>query len=368
MDEGKLVPDAVILSLIKEELAKPEAQQGAVLDGFPRTAAQAELVDRTLAERGQRLNSILLLDVPEEELVRRLLARAAQESRSDDTAEAVQTRLLVYQRDTAPLIPHFAQRGIVGRVPGTRAVNEIATVAAAGRILAETLALVARQVRPGVSTEQLDRAAEEFIRSHPGARPSFKGLYDFPATLCTSINQEVVHGIPSARRVLKEGDLLSVDVGVWLDGLHADSAATFPVGKVTAQAERLLAVTQEALAAGVAQARAGNHVGDIGHAVQEVAEGAGYSVVRELVGHGIGSAFHEDPQVPNYGKPKRGPRLMPGMTLAIEPMVNVGGADIRTLDDKWTVVTEDGSLSAHFEHTVAILENGGPPRVLTTVD
>src|SRR5438046_3610579 len=161
---------------------------------------------------------------------------------------------------------------------------------------------------------------------------------------------------------------MSVGLGVWLGAVDADAAATFPVGKLSPEAERLLAVTQEALAAGVAQARAGNHVGDIGHAVQRVAEGAGYSVVRKLVGHGIGAAFHEDPQVPNYGKPKRGPRLMPGMTLAIEPMVNVGGADIRTLEDKWTVVTEDGSLSAHFEHTVAILDNGGPPRVLTTAD
>ncbi|HVH09589.1 MAG TPA: type I methionyl aminopeptidase [Gemmatimonadales bacterium] len=246
--------------------------------------------------------------------------------------------------------------------------REIETMAAAGRIVAETLALVARHVRPGVSTEELDRLAEQFIRTHPGARPSFKGLYDFPATLCTSINHEVVHGIPSARRVLKEGDLLSVDVGVWLDGLHADSAATFPVGKVTPDAERLLEATRNALAAGVAQARAGNHVGDIGHAVQAVAETAGYSVVRELVGHGIGSSFHEEPQVPNYGKPRRGPRLVPGMTIAIEPMVNAGAADIRTLADKWTVVTEDGSLSAHFEHTVAIAENGEPPRVLTSAD
>ena len=248
-----------------------------------------------------------------------------------------------------------------------KSAREIETMAAAGRMVAETLALVARHVRPGVSTEELDRVAEDFIRSHPGARPSFKGLYDFPATLCTSINQEVVHGIPSPRRILQEGDLLSVDVGVWLEGLHADSAATFPVGKVSEQVVRLLKVTQEALAAGVAQARSGNHVGDIGHAVQGVAEGAGYSVVRELVGHGIGSAFHEDPQVPNYGKPKRGPRLVPGMTLAIEPMVNVGGPDIRTLEDRWTVVTEDGSLSAHFEHTVAVVENGGPPRVVTAV-
>jgi methionyl aminopeptidase len=238
-------------------------------------------------------------------------------------------------------------------------------MAAAGKIVADTLALMERSARPGVSTKDLDRQAEEFIRSHPGARPSFKGLYDFPATLCTSINSEVVHGIPSAKRVLKEGDLISVDVGVQLEGLHADSAATFPVGSVPPEAQRLLQVTKDALAAGIAQAKAGNHVGDIGHAVQQVAEGAGYSVVREMVGHGIGSAFHEEPQVPNFGKPKRGARLVPGMTIAIEPMVNVGGAEIRTLSDKWTVVTVDGSLSAHFEHTVAIGEGGEPPRILT---
>jgi len=246
--------------------------------------------------------------------------------------------------------------------------REIDTMAAAGRIVAQTLAEVARHVRPGVSTEELDQLAEQFIRSHPGARPSFKGLYDFPATLCTSINSEVVHGIPSPKRILRDGDLLSVDVGVWLDGLHADSAATFPVVHATAEAERLLETTKGALAAGVAEARAGNHVGDIGHAVQQVAENAGYSVVRELVGHGIGSSFHEEPQIPNYGKPRRGPRLVPGMTIAIEPMLNVGGPEIRTLDDKWTVVTEDGSLSAHFEHTVAILDGGGPPRILTTAE
>ncbi|HKC40902.1 MAG TPA: type I methionyl aminopeptidase, partial [Gemmatimonadales bacterium] len=174
--------------------------------------------------------------------------------------------------------------------------REIETMAAAGRIVAGTLALVAQHVRPGISTEALDRLAEDFIRSHPGARPSFKGLYDFPATLCTSINHEIVHGIPSPTRVLKAGDLLSVDVGAWLEGLHADSAATFPVGDVTREAARLLQVTREALTAGVAQARAGNHVGDIGYAVQQVAEKAGYSVVRELVGHGIGAAFHEEPQ------------------------------------------------------------------------
>ena len=244
--------------------------------------------------------------------------------------------------------------------------RELDTMAAAGRIVAQTLALVERHVRPGISTEALDKLAEEFIRSHPGAKPSFKGLYDFPATLCTSINNEIVHGIPSPTRVLKAGDLLSVDVGAWLEGLHADSAATFPVGDVSAEAARLLQVTRDALVAGVAQAKAGNHVGDIGHAVQQVAERAGFSVVRELVGHGIGAAFHEEPQVPNYGKPKRGARLVAGMTIAIEPMINIGEPEIRTLADKWTVVTEDGSLSAHFEHTVAIGDNGTPARVLTT--
>jgi methionyl aminopeptidase len=245
-----------------------------------------------------------------------------------------------------------------------KSAREIETMAAAGRIVAETLALIGRSIRPDITTEDLDRLAEDFIRSHPGAQPSFKGLYDFPATLCTSINHEIVHGIPSHKRVLHDGDIVSVDTGVYLEGLHADSAATFPVGDIRTEAARLLETTRAALAAGVAQARAGNHVGDIGHAVQKVAESAGYSVVRELVGHGIGASFHEEPQVPNYGKPKRGPRLVPGMTIAIEPMVNVGGPSIRTLDDKWTVVTQDGSLSAHFEHTVAVTANG--PRILTS--
>src|SRR2546426_1892959 len=209
--------------------------------------------------------------------------------------------------------------------------REIETMAAAGRIVAETLALVGRSIRPDLTTEDLDRLAETFIRSHPGAQPSFKGLYDFPATLCTSINHEIVHGIPSHKRVLHDGDIVSIDVGVWLEGLHADSAATFPVGDVGDEARRLLRVTQEALAAGIAQARAGQHVGDIGYAVQQVAEAAGYSVVRELVGHGIGASFHEQPQVPNYGKPKRGPRLVPRIAPAIEPMGNVGRPELRTL-------------------------------------
>ena len=244
-----------------------------------------------------------------------------------------------------------------------KSAREIETMAQAGRIVGETLRLMREMVRPGLTTEDLDAAAEAFIRSHDGATPSFKGLYGFPKTLCISVDEEIVHGIPSSRRVLSEGSIVSVDCGVYLGGLHADAATTIPVGRVSDAAERLMRVTAESLTAGVAAARRGNHVGDIGHAVQTVAEGAGYGVVRELVGHGIGSRFHEDPQVPNYGMPRRGPQLRSGMTIAIEPMITEGSPTTRTLDDKWTVVTADGRLSAHFEHTVAITDDG--PRVLT---
>ncbi len=242
--------------------------------------------------------------------------------------------------------------------------RELEIMGRAGRILAKTLERMREILRPGISTEDLDAEAERFIRSHDGAVPSFKGLYGFPKTLCTSIDQEIVHGIPSSKRVLQEGSIVSVDVGVHLEGLHADSATTLPVGQVDKETQRLLRVTQECLSAGIAEARVGNHVGDIGYAVQRVAEEAGYGVVRELVGHGIGARFHEEPQVPNYGAPKRGPRLLEGMTLAIEPMITVGSPTTKTLSDKWTVVTADGSLAAHFEHTVAITAEG--PRVLTS--
>jgi methionyl aminopeptidase len=241
--------------------------------------------------------------------------------------------------------------------------KEIETMARAGRIVGDTLDLVRRAVKPGVTTEELDAKAEAFIRSHPGATPSFKGLYGFPKTLCVSINEEIVHGIPSPKRVLREGSIVSVDVGVCVNGFHADAATTIPVGEVSPEAVRLLAATQAALAAGIAQARVGNHIGDIGHAVQTVAEAAGFGVVRELVGHGVGQRMHEDPQVPNHGQPHRGPRLQAGMTLAIEPMITMGDYATRLLDDKWTVVTADGSLAAHFEHTVAITKEG--PRILT---
>ena len=241
--------------------------------------------------------------------------------------------------------------------------REIEIMARGGKILAETVKLMERSVQPGMTTADLDAIADQFIRSHPGAKPSFKGLYNFPASICSSINNEIVHGIPSKKRVLYEGDVVSIDVGVQYEGYHTDSATTVAVGSVNDESRHLLQVTRDALDAGVAAAKVGNHLGDIGAAIQAVVEEAGFSVVRDLVGHGIGTGFHEEPQVPNYGKPNRGIRLVPGLTIAIEPMVNVGKPGIRTMPDKWTVVTIDGKRSAHFEHTVAITEDG--PRVLT---
>lgn len=244
-----------------------------------------------------------------------------------------------------------------------KSAREIETMAEGGRILGATVQMLKGVVRAGMSTLELDAIAEEFIRSHPGATPAFKGLYGFPGTLCTSINNEIVHGIPSKKRVLQEGDVISIDVGVGYKGYFTDSATTVPVGTVDPETLRLLQVTEQSLQAGIAAAVPGNHLGDIGAAIQGVVEDAGFSVVRDLVGHGIGVEFHEEPQVPNYGKPKRGLKLVPGLTLAIEPMVNIGSPQTRTLPDKWTIVTVDGSRSAHFEHTVAITEHG--PRVLT---
>jgi methionyl aminopeptidase len=229
--------------------------------------------------------------------------------------------------------------------------------------MAATHDLVRRSIRPGMSTADLDKLVEDFIRSHEGATPSFKGLYGFPASICASVNEEIVHGIPSPRRVLKDGDIISVDIGVHYGGMHTDSARTYPVGKVDEETQRLLQVTEESLEAGIAQAKPGNHVGDIGAAIEARVKQGGFVVVRDLVGHGVGQSMHEEPQVPNHGKPKRGAPLKVGLTIAIEPMVNAGSAETRTLPDKWTVVTIDGSRSAHFEHTVAVTENG--PRVLT---
>jgi methionyl aminopeptidase len=241
--------------------------------------------------------------------------------------------------------------------------REIEVMAAGGKIMAGAHNAARNAIKPGVSTAELDRVVEDFIRSHEGATPSFKGLYGFPASICASVNEEIVHGIPSPKRVLKDGDIISVDIGVYYGGFHTDSARTYPVGTVDEQTRRLLQVTEESLEAGIAEAKPGNHVGDIGAAIEARVKQGGFVVVRDLVGHGVGQSMHEEPQVPNHGKPKRGAKLAAGLTIAIEPMVNAGSAETRTLPDKWTVVTIDGSRSAHFEHTVAITENG--PRVLT---
>ena len=244
-----------------------------------------------------------------------------------------------------------------------KSAREIELMAEGGRILAATIEELKKAVRPGISTGELDRIAEDFIRKHDGAIPAFKGLYGFTGSICTSINHEIVHGIPSPKRILKDGDIISLDVGVGYKGYFTDSAVTVAVGAVDLETAKLLEVTKKALDAGIAAAQLGNHIGDIGAAVQSVVEAAGFTVVRDLVGHGIGTSFHEEPQVPNYGKPKRKEKLVPGLTIAIEPMVNAGGPATRTLADKWTIVTVDGSRSAHFEHTIAITAEG--PRVLT---
>ena len=232
---------------------------------------------------------------------------------------------------------------------------------AANRLVAQILEELAGMVAPGVSTAELDAAAESRVRA-AGAEPAFKGYRGYPATLCASVNEQVVHGIPSGKPLVA-GDIVSLDMGVKLDGYYGDSAVTVPVGQVSEDVHRLLRVTQESLQKGIAQVRLGGRVSDIGHAIQEHVEAAGFSVVREFVGHGIGAQLHEEPQIANYGEPGRGPRLAEGMVLAIEPMVNMGKAAVKVLRDGWTAVTRDGSLSAHFEHTVAVSKNG--PVVLT---
>jgi methionyl aminopeptidase len=239
-----------------------------------------------------------------------------------------------------------------------KSAEEIARMRKAGRVVAGTIDRVVAAVRPGIATADLDAVAEAYI-DEQGAIPSFKGYKGYPASICASINDEVVHGIPSPKRLLAEGDILSLDFGAIWEGFHADSALTMFVGDPpSAESEKLVRVTEEALEAGISQIVAGARLSDVGAAVQQVAEGAGFSVVREYVGHGIGRNLHEDPQIPNYGEPGRGPLIKPGLVVAVEPMVNIGGWETRVLADDWTVVTEDGSLSAHFEHTIAVTEDG----------
>ncbi|GAB6172262.1 type I methionyl aminopeptidase [Paradesulfitobacterium aromaticivorans] len=244
-----------------------------------------------------------------------------------------------------------------------KTAGQIERMRKAGRIVAETLALMREAVHPGMTTQELDRLAEDYIRKQ-GAVPAFKGYNGFPATLCTSLNEQVVHGIPGLRK-LESGDIISIDCGAVVDGYFGDAAVTLPVGEIGPDLQKLLKVTEESLMLGLAQAKKGLRLYDISHAVQTHVEKHGFSVVRDYVGHGIGRAMHEEPQIPNFGKPGRGPRLEVGMALAIEPMVNMGTYEVESLSDHWTVVTKDRRASAHFEHTVAVTENG--PEILTLV-
>ena len=242
--------------------------------------------------------------------------------------------------------------------------RELALMREACRISAGALKVAGEAVQPGVTTEEIDKIAYDYIKKN-GGEPNFLNLYGFPATACISINQEVIHGIPSKKRKIEEGDIVSIDLGAKLEGYNGDNAATFAAGKISSEAQRLIDTTRESLYEGIKMAVVGGRIGDIGHAVQSYCEKRGYGVVREFVGHGIGKKLHEEPSVPNFGTPGRGVRLMPGMTLAIEPMINEGSKNVRTLSDEWTVVTSDGKLSAHFEHTVAITVDG--PKILTVL-
>ncbi len=243
--------------------------------------------------------------------------------------------------------------------------KEIEAMRKAGRLTGETLKAVEAAVRPGITTKELDDIARKFILSC-GARPSFKGYFGYPASICTSVNEQVVHGIPSGR-VLKQGDIISVDVGVCIDGFHGDAARTFGVGAISAEHQRLIDITEKSFFCGIKFAKDGNYLIDISAAIQDCAEGAGYGVVRDYVGHGIGRSMHEDPQIPNYRTNKRGAKLRAGMTLAIEPMVNTGTHKVKSLSDGWTVVTRDGGFSAHYENTVLITPDGGEPEILTLI-
>ena len=240
--------------------------------------------------------------------------------------------------------------------------RELEIMREACRISAGALQLIGKAIEPGVTTAELDRMAEKYILSQ-GAKPNFKNYQGYPATACISVNNEVIHGIPSSKRVIKQGDIVSVDLGALFNGYHGDNAATFACGDISEEAKRLLEATEQSLYEGIKAAVVGGRIGDIGNAVQSFVESKGFSVVRKFVGHGIGTALHEAPEVPNFGSAGRGIRLMPGMTLAIEPMVNAGGYDVEIMPDGWTVLTKDGSLSAHFEHTVAITSSG--PKILT---
>jgi methionyl aminopeptidase len=425
MDRGDLVPDELIMEMTEDRLRRPDCEEGFVLDGFPRTLMQAEGLDRLLVRLGQPLDAVFDLMVPEEELIRRLSGRrvcpqcdaiyqvetmppqregvcdrcgGALVQREDDQPEAVRRRLEVYREQTAPLIEYYQRQGLLRPVdasvsvehtqaqiaealgkapavgarraatmkanqPRVKSADQIECMRRAGRVVAVALERIRQIVRPGITTADIDSAAREALHEL-GAVPSFLGYRGYPAAVCTSVNDEVVHGIPGPR-VLETGDLVGVDLGAIVDGFHGDAAITLGVGQIAAESRRLMRVTREALAKGIEQARPGNRVVDISAAIQEHVERHGFSVVTLLTGHGIGADMHEPPQIPNFVGGSSRMLLREGMTLAIEPMVNAGEPDVVTDADGWTMRTRDGRRSAHFEHTVLVADP--EPEILTSV-
>lgn len=409
MNAGKLVTDELILEMIEARFGNDDVRNGFILDGFPRTLPQAEGFDK-LAERLElQIDAVVNLEVDSEAIVKRLSARSTCSTcgtiyndltkppkrpglcdldngllhrRPDDSEMVVRHRLNVYFQQTKPLEEYYRERDLMICVQGDNPVeavtaevisklemakkksrmielkskSEIAKIAEAGRIVAKAHDLVESMLKPGVETREIDDRVRELIQQEGGV-PSFLGYKGYPASTCISINEVIVHGIPG-RRKIKDGDLVSVDIGVYKDGFHADAARTFLAGSAGVEKQKIAKIVREALEAGIAAGKPNGRLGDISNAIQKHAERNGYSVVRDLVGHGVGRALHEDPQIPNYGSAGSGPVLKVGMVLAIEPMINAGTWEIETLEDGWTIVTADRKLSAHWENTYAVTNDG----------
>ena len=413
MDQGELIPDEMVMEMVRARLSERDTRgRGFVLDGCPRTIAQAKHLDEIVHPFG--LDIVVDLQVPTALVLKRLASRrvcvdcGANYStaapplvnwtcdvcggevvqREDDTLEAIQRRLDLYEAETAPLIAWYTERSLLVSINGTgsrrrgdppggrchrhpppqaeaggmrRNDDELAKMRKAGKVVAEMHEKTRAAARPGVTTAELDAVARDVLERR-GATSNFLGYHGFPAVICTSPNSMIVHGIPGGYR-LEEGDLLSIDCGAIVEGYHGDAAFTMGIGRITPEAAKLIEVTERSLWAGIEQLKKGNALHEVGRAVQKVAEASGFSVVREYVGHAIGTAMHEQPQVPNYWPGTRGPTLKTGMVFAIEPMVNAGSPETKLLEDGWSVVTADGGLSAHFEHTIAVTPEG--PEVFT---
>ena len=404
MDAGKLVPDDVIIGIVSERVAQPDCENGFILDGVPRTIPQAEALEAA----GIHFDRVISIEIEDPVIEARMTGRRVCGScgasfhitahppkvdgvcdvcgkelviRKDDAPETVKNRLKVFHAETEPLKDFYAKLGVLKLVEGdqhqghpggagcvsmisVKNEREIEVMRRACKITAAARALAGEMVRPGVTTKQIDKAVHDYIVSQ-GAKPTFLGYGGFPASVCISVNEVVIHGIPG-HRVLKEGDIVSIDVGAQWGGFTGDCAATFACGKISAQAQKLITVTEQSFYEGIKFARQGCRISDIGHAVQTYVESHGFGVVRAFVGHGVGEHLHEEPEIPNFGAPGRGPRMVKGMTLAVEPMVTEGTYEVRVLKDKWTTVTADGLLAAHYENSILITD--GEPEILTVTE